>query len=123
MVDERTDNLIQAYMKWTNQHTLKPEEFLLFRQQAVKEELAGIDTVKTADMAGSGENETCNIQHFSQEKKYERKMTERREHSPIPKDRPVEARTEDNEQEEEQSSNRFRMSDSEFMEFMNSVVD
>lgn len=123
MVDERTDNLIQAYMKWTNQHTLKPEEFLLFRQQAVKEELAGIDTVKTADMAGSGESETCNAHHFSQGKKHKRQIIERREPSSIPKDRPVEAGSEDNRQEENQSSNQFGVSDSEFIEFMNSAED
>ena len=123
MVDERTDNLIQAYMKWTNQKTLKPEEFLLFRQQAVKEELAGIDTIMASDMASSGKSNTDNVHHFSQEKKYERKMTERREPSPNPKGRSVEAKIGDNAQEEEQSSNRFGMSDSEFMEFMNSVED
>ena len=123
MVDERTDNLIQAYMKWTNQHTLKPEEFLLFRQQAVKEELAGIDTTTPTVMASQGKSNTSNFHHFSQEKKYERKMTERREPSPIPKDRSVEGRTEDNEHEKKLSGSRFGMSDSEFMEFMNSVED
>lgn len=123
MVDERTDNLIQAYMKWTNQKTLKPEEFLLFRQQAVKEELAGIDTIMASDMASSGKSNMGNAHHFSQEKKYDRQMTEKREPSPIPKDKSVEAGTEDNEQKEKQSNNRFGMSDSEFMEFMNSVED
>lgn len=123
MVDERTDNLIQSYMKWTNQKTLKPEEFLLFRQQAVKEEIAGIDTIIASDMARLGKSNSDNAHHFSQEKKYKQKMNKRREPSPIPKDRSVEAKTEDSEQEKEQSRNRFGMSDSEFMEFMNSVED
>ena len=123
MVDERTDNLIQAYMKWTNQHTLKPEEFLLFRQQAVKEELAGIDTIMATDMASSAKSNMGNVHHFSQEEKHEWQITERREPSPIPEDKPMEAGSEDNRQEENQRNNRFGMSDSEFMEFMNSVED
>lgn len=123
MVDERTDNMIQSYMKWTNQKTLKPEEFLLFRQQAVKEEIAGIDTVKATDMVSQRESHSDKVQYFSQEKKHERQMDERRKPSPIPKDRSVEAGSEDNKQEEKQSNNRFGMSDSEFMEFMNSVED
>lgn len=123
MVDERTDNLIQAYMKWTNQHTLKPEEFLLFRQQAVKEELAGIDTIMATDMASPAKSNMGNDRHFSQGKKHKRQIIERREPSSIPKDRPVEAGSEDNRQEENQSSNQFGVSDSEFIEFMNSAED
>lgn len=123
MVDERTDNLIQSYMKWTNQHTLKPEEFLLFRQQAVKEEIAGIDTVSATDTACLQESNTDNFHHYSQEKQHERQTAERRKPSPIPKERSMEAKTKDKEQVEEQNNNRFGMSDSEFMEFMNSVED
>ena len=35
--------MIESFMKWTNKKVLTPEEYLLFRRQAVEEELAGTE--------------------------------------------------------------------------------
>ncbi len=42
MVDSRTDAIIGNYMQWTNAKTLTPEEYLLFRKQAIEETLRGL---------------------------------------------------------------------------------
>lgn len=43
VINDRTDSMIESFMKWTNKKVLTPEEYLLFRRQAVEEELAGTE--------------------------------------------------------------------------------
>ena len=48
MLDQRTDALISSYMRWTNKKVLSPEEYLMFRRQAIEEEFAGVPEPVTA---------------------------------------------------------------------------
>ena len=151
MIEIRTDALISAYMRWTNKKVLTPEEFLLFRKQAVEEEMNGVPEPAGASQGGfqaRGEERTANREPVTHEPPGPRKVQNSAqptdigkshvnvlptvEHKPSVEPVPVgikkeiekiKENQESKEVEKRKENNNFGMSDDEFLAFMKSVDD
>lgn len=125
MVSERTDSMIGSYMKWTNRKVLTPEEFLLFRKQAVEEELAGVED---DCMAGSRQkpNTMAPAVETIPDKRKEVKPKPKLKPAPVKREEEINQETfpkENKESVSKEDTNEFGMSDQDFLAFMQSVED
>lgn len=125
MVGDRTDSIISSYMKWTNRKVLTPEEFLLFRKQAVEEELAGVEDDCMAGSRQGTDMRTPVVETIPEKRK---EVQQKPKPKPAPVKKKAETITETVPKEGADSSskkdtNEFGMSDQDFLAFMQSVED
>lgn len=139
MIDNRTHSLIAAYMQWTNRKILTPEEFLLFRKQAIEEELNGLPEPSGALQPGLppkgdtvGYRNTSSFSELSASRN--ENQGEKRKNptsaSPVVPTHPFSDNKEERretslkgENNTKKESNEFGMSDGDFLAFMQSIDD
>lgn len=125
MVSERTDSMIATYMKWTNRKVLTPEEFLLFRKQAIEEELAGVEDDYMAGSRQKPDTMTSAVETIP-EKRREVKPKPKRKPAPVKREAEIIQETvpkENKDSVSKEDTNKFGMSDQDFLAFMQSVED